>query len=297
VEYASPFRGERRSIRIEGEPDRRVEGNKEPRKSVDRAGRFKTGSALKKGAGLCVALLFFTWSGCATRPPTPPMSPSAPPGKEVPRMGYSIQVGAFTNVDNAIRLTESLEKQGMSAYYFHHKSGLFKVRFGDYPTREAARMKAEVLVQAGVFTEYYIVSPEDYALARVRLYGEFAVRNEIVETAEGFVGLPYQWGGASAEEGFDCSGLTMAVYQLNGLNLPRSSRDQYSVGAPVEKGELAKGDLVFFATKGRDKVSHVGVYTGDDRFIHAPGKGKGIRVDCLSDRYFTTRYVGARKYL
>ncbi|RPJ18308.1 MAG: SPOR domain-containing protein, partial [Desulfobacteraceae bacterium] len=48
-------------------------------------------------------------------------------------MRYSIQVGAFTNVDNAVRLTESLEKQGMSAYYFHHKSGLFKVRFGDYP--------------------------------------------------------------------------------------------------------------------------------------------------------------------
>ena len=212
-------------------------------------------------------------------------------------MGYSIQVGAFTNVDNAVRLTESLEKQGMSAYYFHHKSGLFKVRFGDYPTREAARIKAEALVQAGVFSEYYIVSPEDYALARVRQYGEATVRDDIVETAEGFIGLPYQWGGASAEEGFDCSGLTMAVYQLNGLSLPRSSQDQYTMGAPVERAGLAKGDLVFFATKGREKVSHVGVYAGDNRFIHAPGKGKSIRVDSLSDRYFTTRYVGARKYL
>jgi len=118
-----------------------------------------------------------------------------------------------------------------------------------------------------------------------------------VETAEGFIGLPYQWGGASAEEGFDCSGLTMAVYQLNGLSLPRSSQDQYTMGAPVERAGLAKGDLVFFATKGREKVSHVGVYVGDNRFIHAPGKGKSIRVDSLSDRYFTTRYVGARKYL
>jgi cell wall-associated NlpC family hydrolase len=212
-------------------------------------------------------------------------------------MGYSIQVGAFTNADNAIRLTESLEKQGMTAYYFHHKSGLFKVRFGDYPTREAARVKAEVLVQAGVFSEYYIVGPEDYALARVRLYGEATVRKEIVETAEGFVGLPYQWGGSSAEEGFDCSGLTRAVYQLNGLNLPRSSRDQYSIGAPVERTEVAKGDLVFFATKGRERISHVGVYAGDDRFIHASGKGKIIRVDSLSDRYYVARYVGARKYL
>jgi len=251
---------------------------------------------LKNTAGFWVGLLLLLWGGCATKPPTSP-TPPVPPTKEVPRMGYSIQVGAFTQVDNAMRLTESLEKQGMSAYYFHHKSGLFKVRFGDYPTREAARMKAEALAQAGIFTEYYIVSPEEYALARVRLYGEATVRNEIVETAEGFIGLPYQWGGSSVEEGFDCSGLTMAVYQLNGLNLPRSSRDQYVIGSPIERTELAKGDLVFFATKARQKVSHVGVYTGDGRFIHAPGKGKTIRVDSLADRYYVTRYVGARKYL
>jgi len=264
---------------------------------VDRAGPVKMRVFFKQGVGLCVSLLFLAWGGCATKPPTPAKPLPAVPGKEVPRMRYSIQVGAFTNVENAVRLTESLEKQGMSAYYFHHKSGLFKVRFGDYPTREAARMKAEALVQAGVFTEYYIVSPEDYALARVRLYGEATVRNEIVETAERFMGLPYQWGGSSVEEGFDCSGLTMAVYQLNGLNLPRSSRDQYSMGASVERPELAKGDLVFFATKGRDKVSHVGVYVGDDRFIHAPGKGKTIRMDSLAERYFVARYAGARKYL
>jgi cell wall-associated NlpC family hydrolase len=134
-------------------------------------------------------------------------------------------------------------------------------------------------------------------LARVRLYGEATVRNEIVETAEGFIGLPYQWGGSSAEEGFDCSGLTMAVYQLNGLNLPRSSRDQFSIGAPVDRSELANGDLVFFAIKGGGKVSHVGVYAGDERFIHAPGRGKTVRVDSLLDRYYLTRYVGARKYL
>jgi len=267
------------------------------RKRVERAGLMKRGYALRNCVGLFGAILFLVWSGCAGKPSVAPKPPPSLPGKEVPRMGYSVQVGAFTNADNAIRLTESLEKQGVTAYYFHHKSGLFKVRFGDYPTRKVARIKAEALVQAGVFSEYYIVSPEDYALAKVRLYGEATVRNEIVETAEGFIGLPYQRGGSSAEEGFDCSGLTMTVYQLNGLNLPRSSRDQYSIGAPVERTELAKGDLVFFATKGREKISHVGVYAGDDRFIHASGKGKTIRVDSLSDRYYAARYVGARKYL
>jgi cell wall-associated NlpC family hydrolase len=274
-----------------------VEGGKETGKHVERAGQNKRRLTLQRVAGLCASLMVLSWSGCATTLPPPPKVPPALPGREIPRVRYSIQVGAFTQVDNAARLTESLEKQGMSAYYFQHKSGLFKVRFGDYPTREAARMRAEALVQAGVFTEYYIVSPEDYALARIRLYGEATVRNEIVETAERFLGLPYQWGGASTEDGFDCSGLTMAVYQLNGLDLPRTSRDQYAIGAPVDRAELAKGDLVFFATKSRDKVSHVGVYAGDDRFIHAPGKGKTIRVDSLSDRYYVAHYVGARKYL
>lgn len=272
-------------------------GHKDRREQVEWAGIPKQGAALKRGAGLCIAFLILVWGGCATKPPTPPKPPPSLPAKEVPRVRYSIQVGAFTQVDNAARLTESLEKQGMSAYYFQHKSGLFKVRFGDYPTREAARSRADALVQAGVFTEYYIVSPEEYALARIRLYGEATVRNEIVETAERFLGLPYQWGGSSTEDGFDCSGLTMAVYQLNGLDLPRTSRDQYAIGAPVDRAELAKGDLVFFATKSRDKVSHVGVYAGDDRFIHAPGKGKTIRVDSLSDRYYVARYLGARKYL
>jgi len=274
-----------------------VGGAQEKSDLADRAAQVKRRVLFDQRVVLCAALLFVVCGGCATRPPTPAKPPLAFPGKEVPRMGYSIQVGAFTNVENAVRLSESLERQGMSAYYFQHKSGLFKVRFGDYPTREGARMKAEALAQSGVFTEYYIVSPEDYALARVRLYGEATVRSEIVETAERFIGLPYQWGGSSVEQGFDCSGLTMAVYQLNGLNLPRSSRDQYSMGVSVERTELAKGDLVFFATRGRDRVSHVGVYTGDDRFIHAPGKGKTIRVDSLADRYFVARYAGARKYL
>jgi cell wall-associated NlpC family hydrolase len=278
-------------------PGSRVRSDRGKSRRVVYAGLMKRRVACKGSVGVGMVLLLLFWSGCATKQPTPRESPKGLPGKEVPLMGYSIQVGAFTNLDNAVRLTESLEKQGMSAYYFHHKSGLFKVRFGDYPTGEAARLKAEALVQAGVFAEYYIVSPEDYALARARVYGEATVRNEIVETAEGFIGLPYQWGGSSAEEGFDCSGLTMAVYQLNGLNLPRSSREQYSVGDAVERGELAKGDLVFFATRGRKTVSHVGIYAGDDRFIHAPGKGKTIRVDSLSERYYTSRYVGARRYL
>lgn len=212
-------------------------------------------------------------------------------------MGYSIQVGAFSNLGNAIRLAESLERQGLNAYYFRNKSGLYKVRFGDYSSKGAARGKADRLKKAGIVHKYYIVSPEDYALAKERMYGKAYFRNELVETAESFIGLPYRWGGSSADTGFDCSGLTMAVYHLNGLNLPRSSWAQYRVGNPVRRSALDKGDLVFFATSRGRRISHVGVYAGDESFIHAPGGGKTIRADSLSNRYYAARYVGARTYL
>ncbi|GAJ19868.1 unnamed protein product, partial [marine sediment metagenome] len=109
--------------------------------------------------------------------------------------------------------------------------------------------------------------------------------------------FPYQWGGSSVDDGFDCSGLAMAVYQLNGLNLPRSSKEQYRAGIPIKQSQLKKGDLIFFATSRGKKVSHVGIYTGDNKFIHAPRKGKRIRTDSLSNRYFEARYAGAKTYL
>ena len=76
-----------------------------------------------------------------------------------------------------------------------------------------------------------------------------------------------------------------------------SSMQQYVMGNPVDSGETAKGDLVFFATSGGEKPSHVGIYVGDDTFVHAPGRGKTIRTDSLSNSYYTARYVGARTYL
>jgi len=230
--------------------------------------------------------------------PRPQQRPEPSSAKtKLTRMGYSIQVGAFSDLGNAIRLTESLEGQGLNAYYFRHNSGLYKVRFGDYATKDAALATADRLKKADIVLTYYIVDPGDYALARERVYGREYFREEIVETAESFIGLPYRWGGSSADTGFDCSGLTMAVYHLNGLNLPRSSWAQYKAGDPVQRSALDKGDLVFFATSGGKRVSHVGVYAGDKSFIHAPGKGKRIRMDSLSNRYYAVRYVGARTYL
>ncbi len=212
-------------------------------------------------------------------------------------MGFTIQAGAFAKAENAARLTEILKDRGLDATYFVAADGLFKVRFGNFSTKEIARQRAQKLRDAGVIEEFYIVQPEDYAIARRKQYGSSYFREALVKTARDFIGVPYLWGGTSSDTGFDCSGLTMTIYQLNGLNLPRHSGHQFEAGNPVDKDQLQKGDLIFFATKGKGKVSHVGIYIGDGQFIHAPSRGKNIRIDSLSGNFFAKRFAGGRTYL
>ena len=113
------------------------------------------------------------------------------------------------------------------------------------------------------------------------------------ETATKLIGTPYSWGGVS-ENGFDCSGFTKYVYGKFGIDLPHQSRAQDDRGYWVPKKDLRPGDLVFFNTYG-NSVSHVGIYLGDDQFIHAADDG--VRIDQLSERYYANRYVAARRIL
>ena len=247
-------------------------------------------SALMTGV---LFLLLLSLYACAGKSPVPTPLPKA----EISPIRFTIQVGAFSTVGNAIRLTRSLENQKLSAYYYRHKSGLFKVRFGDFATREEALTRAQALVSSGIIEVYYIVSPDEYPTAKSGYLDRATLRINLVETAENYIGIPYQWGGTSPDEGFDCSGLVMAVYQLNGFTLPRCSYTQYAVGVPVERCDLEKGDLVFFADSPSERISHVGMYTGDNTFIHAPRKGKTIRKDSLSNSYFASRFAGARSFI
>ena len=211
-------------------------------------------------------------------------------------MGHSIQVGAFSDLDNAVRLTEKLQNQGLDAYHFRDRSGLYKVRIGNYRTIGAARLKAENLKIAGIIDDYYLIGPNDFPAAVHGFRDREHLRKEIVRTASQFIGVPYRWGGQSSDTGFDCSGLTMAVYRLNGLKLPRSSRQQWKFGRPVNPDQLSTGDLVFFATNGGSRVSHVGIYIGKNKFLHAPGRGRKIRISSMSNKYYNSRYLGARSY-
>ena len=244
--------------------------------------------------GLFLLVVLTMGVGCAQVPGKPSQG-LGPMAVKVSRTGYSIQLGAFRALQNAVRLTRSLENRGIDAYYFRTKQGLFKVRFGDFSSWVEARRNARSLVRAGVIDDYYLVPPKVYGVGGKKEKSDAdGLRKEIVVTAERFIGLPYRWGGSSVKDGFDCSGLVMAVYHLNGITLPRTSKEQYRVGKPLPRTILAEGDLVFFDTTGANRVSHVGIYMGDGRFIHAPGRGKHIRLDSLSNSYYATRYKGAR---
>ena len=239
---------------------------------------------------ICLCLL----AACAPRPTTAPPRPEA---GRLQFVGYSIQAGAFAVVDNAASLMRELEASGLDAYYFRGRDGLYKVRFGSFPDRQRAEERAERLVSRGILRDYYLVEPGSYSAAHMPQRGARYLRREMAQTARSFVGTPYQWGGTTERDGFDCSGLTMAVYRHNGLELPRVAARQYRFGRPVSRSGLEKGDLVFFDTKRRGEPSHVGLYIGGGRFVHASSSGSEVTTARLSSSYFSSRYLGARTYL
>jgi cell wall-associated NlpC family hydrolase len=109
------------------------------------------------------------------------------------------------------------------------------------------------------------------------------------------LGAPYRAGAASPEQGFDCSGLVAHVFDRAwGVTLPRRAEDQARLGKPVRKRDLEPGDLVFYNTLNRP-YSHVGIYVGDGRFIHAPSRGKRVRAERMDSPYWVARFNGARR--
>lgn len=116
----------------------------------------------------------------------------------------------------------------------------------------------------------------------------------IIATAKKYIGVPYLWGGTTPN-GFDCSGYVQYVFKAHGISLPRVSRDQYTAGYSVSRSNLKPGDLVFFNTSGSG-VSHLGIYLGDNQFIHA-STSKGVTISLLSSSYWSSRYLGSRRVI
>ena len=121
--------------------------------------------------------------------------------------------------------------------------------------------------------------------------------SELVTNALGFLGVPYRRGGTSADTGFDCSGLVKTVYEDTlGMVLPRVASQQAASTEKIDRQELKPGDLVFFNTM-RRAFSHVGIYIGDGKFVHAPRAGAEVRVESMSVAYWKKRFNGARRVL
>ena len=108
------------------------------------------------------------------------------------------------------------------------------------------------------------------------------------------VGARYHYGGNNPSRGFDCSGLVQYSYKLAGIQIPRSTRYQYQRSHYINRNQLRKGDLLFFNQEGK-RFSHVGIYIGDNKFVHAPSSGKRVRVSTISNPYWSRHLASTRR--
>jgi len=122
-------------------------------------------------------------------------------------------------------------------------------------------------------------------------------RQTIVDQAIENLDKPYKWGGHSPDTGFDCSGLVVHTYSKAGIRVPRTAKNQFKEGRSVPKQGLTPGDLVFFNTPEKKTGLHVGIFIGNSQFIHAPGRGRRVRVASLENPYFKQHFKGAKSYL
>ncbi|HKR39124.1 MAG TPA: C40 family peptidase [Paraburkholderia sp.] len=131
--------------------------------------------------------------------------------------------------------------------------------------------------------------------AKAFLSGMAGKAGDVVVGALNMIGVRYRWGGNTPDSGLDCSGFVRYVFQDTlGMSLPRRAEEMSRVGEKVSMSNLKPGDLVFFNTM-RRTFSHVGIYIGDNKFVHSPSTGSTIRVDDLDDGYWEKRFTGARR--
>ena len=226
--------------------------------------------------------------------------------RENAELGYGRVNGSRVNIRSGPTTGYGVVAQaslGDKAYIIGINNQWFKVIYGDrigyirsdyldlteFPYENRASFKKPLFFVGGKSTG---VAPS----ASVLQGGKPATTGQkIVDTAKQYLGVPYVWGG-STPSGFDCSGLTQYVFRAHGINLPRTTKEQWTVGKSISKSQLEIGDLVFFANTYTSGISHVGIYVGDNQFIHA-SSSKGVIISSLSNTYWAAHYYGCRSIL
>jgi murein DD-endopeptidase len=153
---------------------------------------------------------------------------------------------------------------------------------------QVSHLASRVSILVAVLTLASCASPPDRYDRTPRAF----VGDEIALRAIAHVGKPYRFGGADLD-GFDCSGLVYFIHNELGISTPRTAADQHGAAEPVKLKGLAPGDLLFFRTTSRNRITHVGIYAGDGRFVHAPQSGRPIELRALDDDYYRSRLVSA----
>ncbi|GLO47288.1 peptidase P60 [Pseudomonas putida] len=155
---------------------------------------------------------------------------------------------------------------------------------------------------SSVFGEPEELATEDdlEAFSSSKPYQLPALADSVLERGMSLIGTRYRFGGTSEQSGFDCSGFIGYLFREEaGVTLPRSTREMINVDAPkVARNKLKPGDLLFFSTNGRGRVSHAGIYLGDNQFIHSSSRRSGgVRIDSLGDRYWSKTFIEAKRAL
>ncbi len=220
-------------------------------------------------------------------------------------LGYGRVTGNKVNVRSGPGTSYSAltrANNGDKAYIIGFNNQWYKVIFGSYigyirsdyvelteiPYENAASANTPLFFVDGKSTG---ITPSASALNGTST----ATRKAIVSSAKALLGTPYVWGGTSPK-GFDCSGFVQYVFAQNGISLPRTTESQVTVGTYISKSDLQLGDLVFLKNTYRTGVSHVGIYIGDGKMIHA-SSSKGVTTSSLSTSYYVQHYHSARRVL
>lgn len=213
---------------------------------------------------------------------------------------HFIQAGVFRYKEEAVNQQIYLASRNYPVML--NVNGYYKIIVGPYEDKEtadftAAKLISEENISASLIDEMdKDIITESSGVQEIEISDE--VLSELVNVAFDFLGVSYKYGGMDVEKGIDCSYFMQKVYKSLGTVLPRTSRLQFKIGKKVKRDELIPGDLVFFRKYIKSsRIGHVGMYIGNDEFIHASYGAKKVTISSLNETYFKKRFSGARRPL